>query len=341
MGRQVNSTRAGSSSNYYYSDEDIAKANAVGISDLARMKGYHVKDMSQRYGEIKGQGGLSIDKAGNRWYCHSTNQGGGPIQLIMYLDGVGWQEAMTELLGDEKSYTSFEKPMVTNIQEKKELKLPEKNNTYKHVFAYLVQTRKIHQDVVKEFVDKKYLYENQKKSCVFVGVDKKGTEKYASIRSTNTMGESFKGEAAGSDKRYGFAKVGTNDKLTIVEAPIDLLSFMSIYHYHGISHLVKEDHILSLGGVSDLALKQYLQDHPEIKSIQLGLDNDKAGNEACSSIFNEYSEKYQIKRISFKQKDFNEVLKADLVSMNLKKAQQMQNLHEEITNDLNQECEPA
>lgn len=341
MGKQGSSTRSGSSANYYYSDEDIAKANAVSIPDLARMKGYQVKDMSQRYGEIKGQGGLSIDKAGNRWYCHSTNQGGGPIQLIMYLDGVGWQEAMAELLGDEKSYTPYERKMDTSIPELKELKLPDKNNTYRHVFAYLVQTRKIHQDVVKEFVDKKLLYENQKKSCVFVGVDQEGTEKYASIRSTNTMGEPFKGEASGSDKRYGFAKLGTNDKLTIVEAPIDLLSYMSIYHYHGLSHLIKDDHILSLGGVSDMSLKQYLQDHPEVKSIQLGLDNDKAGNEACNSIYKNYSDKYQIKRISFQQKDFNEVLKADLVALNLKRAKQMQELQEEVNIELGQECETA
>jgi hypothetical protein len=155
------------------------------------------------------------------------------------------------------------------------------------------------------------------------------------------MGEPFKGEASGSDKRYGFAKVGTNDKLTIVEAPIDLLSYMSIYHYHGLSHLIKDDHILSLGGVSDMSLKQYLQDHPEVKSIQLGLDNDKAGNEACNSIYKNYSDKYQIKRISFQQKDFNEVLKADLVALNLKRAKQMQELQEEANIEQGQECETA
>lgn len=334
-------SRAGAPANYQiYNDEDIAKANAVSIPDLARSKGYNVKDVNQRWAEVKGQGGLSIDKAGNRWYCHSTRKGGGPIQLVMYLDGSSWQEAMSELLNGESSYSRYV-PSKELIVEKKDFVLPEKNNTYRHIFAYLGQTRKIHQEVIKEFVDKKLLYENNKKSCVFVGIDKEGNQKYACIRSTNTNGASFKGEASGSDKRFGFAKIGSNDRLTIVEAPIDLLSYMSIYHYHGLGYKIQNDHILSLGGVSDVALKQYLMDHPEIKQIQMGLDNDTAGNEACNDIFKQYSSKYKIKRISFKEKDFNEVLKADLVNMNLKKVEQLQTQLAEPANELNHECEPA
>ncbi len=333
--------RAGAPANYQiYNDEDIAKANAVSIPDLARSKGYNVKDVNQRWAEVKGQGGLSIDKAGNRWYCHSTRKGGGPIQLVMYLDGSSWQDAMSELLNGESSYSRYV-PSKELIVEKKDFALPEKNNTYRHIFAYLGQTRKIHQEVIKEFVDKKLLYENNKKSCVFVGIDKEGNHKYACIRSTNTNGASFKGEASGSDKRFGFAKIGSNDRLTIVEAPIDLLSYMSIYHYHGLGYKIQNDHILSLGGVSDVALKQYLMDHPEIKQIQMGLDNDTAGNEACNDIFKQYSSKYKIKRISFKEKDFNEVLKADLVNMNLKKVEQLQTQLAEPANELNHECEPA
>ncbi len=340
MENKVRYTREGVPINYFiYSDEDIAKANSVSIVDIARDKKYEVKEKG-RWAEIKGQGGLSIDKLGNRWYCHTAYIGGGPIQLIMYLDGVTWQEAMAELLNGESSYSHHVPTKDNSEPDNKVLDMPEKNDTYRHIFAYLVQTRKIHQEVVKEFVDKKLIYENSKRSCVFIGTDKNGTEKYASIRSTNTAGEPFKGEASGSDKRFGFAKTGTSDRLTIVEAPIDLLSFMSIYRYHGVQHLIQDDHILSLGGVSDVALKQYLRDHPEIKTIQLGLDNDKAGNEACNSIYKNYSEKYQIKRISFKEKDFNEVLKADLAAMNLKRAEQLQAQPLE-ENELSQGCEPA
>ena len=46
--------------------------------------------------------------------------------------------------------------------------LPEKNDTYKHLFAYLIKARNIDKDIVAEFVDKKMIYEDRNKNCVFV-----------------------------------------------------------------------------------------------------------------------------------------------------------------------------
>nr|WP_243167783.1 DUF3991 and TOPRIM domain-containing protein [Anaerocolumna cellulosilytica] len=187
------------------------------------------------------------------------------------------------------------------------------------MFAYLIKSRLIHPDIVNDFVEKKLLYENNKKSCVFVGVDKESKPRYANIRSTNTIGNSFKGDASLSDKRFGFAKAATGNTLTIVEAPIDLLSYMTIYKIHGLSHMIENEHILSLGGVSDVALFQYLKDHPEIEVIRMGLDNDEVGNKACEEIFKKYSVAYEVQRITFQQKDFNEVLKADIQKLNQKR----------------------
>lgn len=342
MDKRTYYTREGVEQNYYkYSEEDIAKANATNISDLARKKGYFVKDSNQRWAEIKGQGGLSIDKMGNRWYCHSTQIGGGPIQLLMYLEGLSWQDSMYELLDGESSYQAYIPSQNMKEPDKSEFKLPEKSSDYRHMFAYLVKTRLIDPGVVKEFVDKDLLYENTKKSCVFVGQDKGKKARYANVRSTNTIGQSFKGDSTLSDKRFGFARVGTNNILTIMEAPIDLLSYITIYKIHGLSHLIENDHLLSLGGVSDVALSQYLTDHPEIEKVKLGLDNDQVGNEACNKLYQKYSGKYEIQRISMKCKDFNEVLIKDVADIRMRKELERIRQNEFARNESSEELEPA
>ena len=66
------------------------------------------------------------------------------------------------------------------------------------------------------------------------------------------------------------------DTLFVFEAPIDLLSFLSATGDGWETH-----HYISLGGVSEKALMQYLADHKNIRKIYLCLDNDTAGNAAC------------------------------------------------------------
>ena len=342
MERITYRTRTGAEQAYYkYSEVDIQKANGINIAELSRRMGYDIKDMNQRWAEIKGQGGLSIDKAGNRWYCHSTGKGGGPIQLVMYMEEIDWQSAMEELLLGVHDYTPYHPDPVLKEPDKSNFVLPEKNSDYKHLYAYLIKTRLIHPNIIDEFVKKGLLYENIKRSCVFVGKDKEGKPRYANIRSTNTIGNPFKGDAALSDKRFNFAREGTGDTLTVVEAPIDLLSYMTIFKIHGLSRVIETEHILSLGGVSDVALKQYLTDHPEIKNIKLGLDNDEVGNKACEDLFQKYSGQYKLKRIFFQQKDFNEVLNKDIDEM---KARNQERVTENVKTDIHtslEELEPA
>jgi hypothetical protein len=324
MDKYMTKTREGvEQARYRYSDADIEKANSISIIDWVSQQGYPIKD-ERRWAEIKGQAGLTIDKINNRWYCHSQKIGGGPIQLLMYLQDLSWSEAVLNLIGENVAYQVMNNRPIIPDQSKENFKLPEKNDSYKHIYAYLVKSRKIHPDIINEFVKKKLIYENTKKSCVFVGTTKDGIPKYANIRSTNTLGEPFKGEAALSDKRFGFARAGTNNVLTIMEAPIDLLSYMTIFKNHSLSHLIENDHLLSLGGVNDIALIQYLEDHPEITKIKLGLDNDKTGNEACERIFHQYSKQYAIERIQIREKDFNEALIKDIEKQQLKQAMQLQ-----------------
>lgn len=303
--------RAASAENYKrYTDEQIERANQTNIYELAKYRGYEVRDKSPKLAEIRYQGGLDLDRNNNKWYCHSTRKGGGPIQLVMYMEQCSWLEAVQDILNEEGAEVFH--PVIQEEKTRKDFNLPNKNTTYRHMFAYLVKTRMIHPDIVNTFVKEHLIYENDKKSCVFVGMDRDKKPRYAAIRGTNTIGNSFKGEASGSDKRFGFARAGSNNILTIMEAPIDLLSYMTIYKIYRREKMIEKDHLLSLGGVSDVALEQYLYDHPEITEIKLGLDNDKAGNEACQKIYEKYSSQYQVTRIGMKGKDMNEILKEDI-----------------------------
>ncbi len=293
----------------HFRQDEIVHANEINILDLANKRMYKVQDSKGNYAEIKGCGGLSIDKRKNRWYCHSAEKGGGPIQLLMYLEGVSYEESVNILLTD---YTSYDRHTAKKVDfeesEQKEFILPDKNNTYKHVYAYLSQTRRIDKEVIQYFVDQKLLYENKFRSCVFVGRDKEGNAKYASVRSTNTNGAIFKGDVEASDKRFGFKRIGTNNVLTITEAPIDLLSYMTIFAKHNCNELIANDHLLALGGLSTFSIRQYLDEHPEINEIKLGLDNDEHGIKKCVRIYCEFSDHYSINRLNFRAKDINLIL---------------------------------
>lgn len=315
----------GAEVNKRFSEEQVQRANSISIEELARQRGYKVIGKGKEL-RIRDMGGLILDTSKNRWYQFSESIGGGPIQFLMHLEHMSWKDAVETLINEEGELNMVNVPLSSNQEERKEFKLPEKNDTYKHLFAYLVKTRMIHPEVVKEFVAKKLLYENKQHSCVFVGCDSEGTPRYASIRGTFTMQgkEAFKGEAAGSDKRFGFCRVGKGDTLFVCEAPIDVLSYMSIHKYHGLDSLIEQEHLLSLGCTAGNALENYLQEHPEVTKIKLGLDNDKAGNEGCNAIFKKYSGQYQIKRIVMKEKDMNEVLQKDLQQMIAKRAETLE-----------------
>ena len=71
----------------------------------------------------------------------------------------------------------FSKPAESDKKETTEgLQLPEKDSHMRNVFAYLIKTRKIMPEVVQDWVDRKYLYQDTHKNCVFVGYDLENQE---------------------------------------------------------------------------------------------------------------------------------------------------------------------
>ena len=67
----------------------------------------------------------------------------------------------------------------------------------------------------------------------------------------------------------------SSNSVYVFEGAIDLLSFLTLEKLKG-NNQIHKSHFLSLCGTSNVALKRYLKDYPQIKRIHLCLDNDLA-----------------------------------------------------------------
>lgn len=285
------------------SDEDIKKADNVDIMEVARRLNLPLILKNERACHVKGYGGLYINPLENKWNCFSQEKGGGVIQFYMFITGKSWRQSVVELLDNNLVQdVPFTRNEHTVSEKKGEFILPPKAKSYAKMYAYLMKSRGISKSVIDYFVSNKQLYQTEEhNNIVFVGMDVSGMPRYAALRGTNTYCK-FRGEVESSNKAFSFSRIGNTDKLIVFESPIDLMSYMSIQE--------GKDHLLSLGGVSDVALVQYLKEYKNIKAISLALDNDTDGMKATKRIAEEYTQKgYKLTYQIFQGKDYNDHLK--------------------------------
>lgn len=254
--------------------------------------------------EMLWEDGGRVTIRGNLWYSQYEQVGGNAVQFVQKFYNKSYTDAVQILL-DEKI-----EPLRVEHREQKEkhFELPKPNKDMRQVFAYLLKSRFIDRDVIKYFAHEKLLYESEDHhNCVFVGVDENGVPRHAHKRGTYTLGESFKGNVDDCDSRYSFHYTGTSNRIYAFEAPIDMLSFITLHKDNW-----REHSYVSLCSVADHALVQMLKDNPQISKIYLCLDNDSAGIESEWRIRHHLNE-LGYRDISFvrpKYKDWNEILKA-------------------------------
>jgi len=195
--------------------------------------------------------------------------------------------------------------------------LPPSNGNMRRLYAYLLKERCISREVINAFVHAKLLYESRElardgsreyNNAVFVGLDENGLPRHAHKRSLNSVGKSFRMNEAGGDPRCSFHHIGSSDRLFVFEAPIDMLSFITLNPKDWQDHSY-----LALCDTVDHALLWVLEQNPELEKIALCLDHDEAGIEAIGRLREMlleigYSE---ISTIQPHYKDFNEDLKAE------------------------------
>ena len=235
--------------------------------------------------------------------------------------------------------------------------LPEKCWNPARAKKYL-EGRGIDHEIVSYLIRQKLVYQSKFGSnCVFVGIDKEGNARYATMRGTGD--KKFICDVKGSDKAYSFSLPAVVDNATVIsvyESPVDLLSAMTMDKMaaeRGYTNAIADaydtnddddadidgiddtnavakqgidiesstspiwrkwwsEHRLSLGCTAPVALLRYLADYPEIKTINLCLDADVAGERASHKIKSMLEEKGYVINIKPPTvgKDYNDMLMA-------------------------------
>ena len=289
----------------YIQFTDEQKQRAAG-TDLAAFLISQGENLKRCGSEMLWENGGRVTIRENMWYSHYEQTGGNAIQFIQRFYSKSYQDAVQILL-DEKI-----EPLSVELKKQKKAKnhfeLPKANNDMRQVFAYLLKSRFIDRDIVEYFAHEKLLYESEEyHNCVFVGVDKNGVPRHAHKRGTYTLGDSFKGNVESVEAEYSFHHTGTSNVLYVFEAPIDMLSYISLHKDNWQEHFY-----VSLCSVSDRAIIQMLKDNPQITKVCLCLDNDEAGIESNYRIRHHLNEigYNDVTFIRPKYKDWNEILRA-------------------------------
>ena len=294
-----------------FTDEQKILANSVDLEEFLRMRGEKLERVGREhkliYYDSSGKHD-SITLRGSTWFDHKNQVGGGAIKFMQEFYGMDFQTAVQELLGQRVTPLSHSPPKVSAKEEKKEFRLPETNTNMHRVYAYLIKQRFISPDIISHFAKQHTLYEDKEHhNAVFVGIDENGVPRQASKRSTNSYGNSFRITCQGSDTRYSFAHFGESKRLYVFEAPIDMMSFLTLYPKDWQKHSC-----IAMNGVYENAVLAALKNHSNLSEVILCVDNDEGGIEAVDRLKDILSENgyTDVKRLAPKFKDWNEVLKA-------------------------------
>lgn len=285
---------------YFFSPEQKEIAQRTNLVELLRSQGETLKPSGSEYEWLcRGQ---KVTVRRNLWYHQYEQVGGDAVGFVRKFMGNSYVEAVEFLL----QYNG--EPLLDRPQQKREpFSLPEANRNIKRIFAYLVTQRGIDREVLYAFVHKRMVYESAKHhNAVFVGYDREGVPRHAHKRTTASEG-TYKCNATGSQPEYSFHWAGTDNELYLFEAPIDLLSYITLHPESWRAHSYA-----AACSVSDKVLFQMLRDYPSIKMVYICFDSDEPGQTAAQRI----SDKLFLRGIKSEilipcHKDWNE----DLVSI--------------------------
>lgn len=285
---------------YYFSPEQREIAQRTNLVELLRHLGENLKTSGSEYEWLcRGQ---KVTVRRNLWYHQYEQVGGDAVGFVRKFMGKSYVDAVEFLL----QYNG--EPLPDRPQQKREpFSLPEANRNMKRIFAYLITQRGIDREVLYAFVHKRMVYESAKHhNAVFVGYDRDGIPRHAHKHSTASEG-TYKCNATGSQPEYSFHWAGTDNELYLFEAPIDLLSYITLHPEGWRTHSYA-----AACSVSDKVLFQMLRDYPNIRMVYICFDSDEPGQTAAQRI----SDKLFLRGIKSEilvptHKDWNE----DLVSI--------------------------
>ena len=257
-----------------YTDEQKERARQTDIAELLRSQGETLKRSGKEY-EWR-DGGQKVTVRGNLWYHQYEREGGDAIDFVRRFYNKTYQEAMDYLLGESNGSLTVSPPV---IKEQKTLVPPERNDNMRRVYAYLLKHRGIDREVLNHFAHAGLIYEDAKyHNVVFVGTDEIGKIRHISKRGSGTE-STYKGNEAGSEPECSFHHIGKSNRLYVFEAPIDMLSYISMHKSGWQQHSY-----VALCSVADRALFYTLKQRPNLNEVHLCLDSDEPGQTAAHRI---------------------------------------------------------
>lgn len=294
----------------HFTEEQKNRAASVDLVEFLRMRGEKLT-RSGKEKRMASDHSITID--GNEWYDHATEKGGGPISFVRNFYGLSYPEAVSLLLDGEQD---VKYPAARQKEESppKPFELPPVNGDCRRVYAYLLKQRYIDREVISHFVKAGLLYEDAKyHNCVFVGTDENGIPRHVHKRSTNSYGEAFRINVESSDPHYSFHHIGEDDKLFVFEAPIDMLSYITLHPDDWERHSY-----VACCGTSSIPVLKMLDRLPQVRQVFLCLDNDGAGHLASERMAELVTDRgLSAERLPPENKDWNE----DLVLENVQEVQ--------------------
>ena len=294
-----------------FTEEQKQTANSVELAEFLSARGEKLERAGREYKLIYTDGSGkhdSITMSGNRWFDHKNQTGGGAIKFMQYYYGMSFADAVQSLLGYTVTPQQHSPPKNTVSEKKKEFRLPEANEDMHRVYAYLIKKRFIAPEIITHFAKAHKLYEDREHhNAVFVGLDENGVPRQASKRSAATYGSCFRMTVEGSDTGYSFSHFGTSERLYVFEAPIDLLSFITLNPENWQDHSY-----IALNGVYENPLLRALETHTTLQNICICTDNDEGGIDGYERLRDILIERgyTDIYRCTPEYKDLNEQLKA-------------------------------
>jgi hypothetical protein len=314
-----------------FSEKIVEEARNVNLVDYLKSIGEPLIKEGKEY-RLKKHDSLTINPVSNLWKWNSRQVGGkNAIDYLETVENMSFVGAVSAIMGKAGIIPDIrteirEKPPPENKHADFALPPPAVNT--RRVFAYLHRERRVMPSVINHFIKCGDLYEDaEHHNAVFVGRDENGVPRFAHKRSTNTLIPKTKEDGkklnnrwdvAGSDKRFAFKYAGTSDRLFVFEAPIDMMSFISLREMTQAAGTWKEDSYISLDGISDLALKQAVTEKKageKLKRIVFCLDADEPGKEAAHALCSTWGINYKVRiKKPAAGKDFNDMLKAMALS---------------------------
>ena len=285
----------------HFTEEQKYRASCVDLVEFLRRQGEKLIRSGPEYRMASDH---SVTVRGNEWYDHASKEGGGPISFVQNYCGLSYPEAVTRLLDGEQGRIC--EPAPKKKEPKKEFIQPPVGREMRRLYAYLLKKRLIDREVLSTFVRAGLVYEDEKyHNAVFIGKDEHGVVRHAHKRSTSDMGKTFRINVESSDPRYSFHWNGTSDRLYVFEAPIDLLSFLTLYPKDWQQHSY-----VACCGTSYEPVRRILTRMEAPQMVSLCLDHDNAGDQGCERMAKQISSEFGIptRRLVPEQKDWNEDL---------------------------------